>query len=143
MLFGKFRKVGILYVYPAFNFSEHKEPVIYDDRRMASGSPYALSISSKNRRLFDDTRAEPQLWQWFLMLQHPYFLYIKTGYICSNPRFLAFSTSIYVMRLRHHFVEGDAVSAKKKMVCNFKKRIPTRMSGDLCCIFNCLVPMKL
>ena len=42
-------------------FPSIKKSVTYGDRRMASDFPYALSISSKNRRYFDATRAEPQL----------------------------------------------------------------------------------
>lgn len=36
-------------------------------------APYALFIFPKTRKHLDAVRAEPQLWQGFLMLQHPIF----------------------------------------------------------------------
>lgn len=66
----------------------------------ASAPPYALSIFLYRRKHSDVTRAEPHTRQGFLMLQRPYFLYIKTGCICSIARFWTFNPSIYVYDLR-------------------------------------------
>ena len=78
---------------------------------LASTPPYALSILPENRKHFDVIRAEPQLWQGFLMLQRTHFLYVKMSAICSNARFWTFNPSIYVCNLRRHFVACDAGSA--------------------------------
>ena len=77
----------------------------------ASTPPYALFIFPKTRKHFDAVRAEPRLWQGFLMLQRTHFLYVKMSAICSNARFWTFNPSIYVYDLRRHFDGCDAGSA--------------------------------
>lgn len=95
----------------AFNFCGQRGSRRLCRPPKASAPPYALFISLINRKHSDAVRAEPQLWQGFLMLQRTHFLYVKMSAICSIARFWAFSASKCVMYLRRHSVEGDAGSA--------------------------------